>query len=356
MDSGALLSAAKYLAPIVALLSALWSMTRKVTEEGADGRKRLTFAGRILVGLTAISTAISLFSIALESIVKGNEQRVAAIKSKNAAERERLKELRAQNDKLDRLKNDALVQRRFLENNLLILGKASEQQHRDALLSLQLARESNLRSADAQNSFKEFEKLNNPLRSISIDAFLVPNLSGIDLSGFWSEVRKLDNIKCEEDEATSKNSGRQEIEIGQFLGRESGSHLREFFQNVRFVVSVRKDRDFGPIRKIYFEPREVLVECERRSLSFFYGGNYILQPEGVLEGGIKVSASDAAKWVADFSVETTDPAFSERKIGLLGRLFVDLNGVAAWVNESQSTVDMKTRIYLLNLNRPQGLQ
>lgn len=196
------LSLAKFAGPVVALVAAIWSTTQRITREGSDGAIRLTLQGRVLIGLIALSTLVSILALGFETVVARQTAATARAEKAaglaRAAEQERRAEAekaaRDQASALARLQADSAEQRRFLEQRLMIMGKFAEQQHRDGQMSMQIARESNARLADAQRMFAQFDLVNYPLSKLEAEVSMELNLEGRDLDAFWKHLAERSDL------------------------------------------------------------------------------------------------------------------------------------------------------------------
>lgn len=185
MDNSGFLTILKFAGPLVSLFAAIWGTTRKITFEDAAGSKQLTLAGRVLVGATILSTLVSVLALGFERLV--DEQRSQA-QARQVA-------LKKQREALARLETDAREKNRFLAQRFLIIDNAARQQRRDAAISRQIAREANLRLAEAERVLTEFDRVNYPLREVAVSVTLRLNFDGIDMAGFWRELESRGDLQ-----------------------------------------------------------------------------------------------------------------------------------------------------------------
>jgi hypothetical protein len=164
MTGEEILALLKFSGPVVGVASAVWSTTQKITYERADGAKRLTLQGRVMVGIIIVSGLISVLALGLELIV---HEQLAAKERQADEKREQDRQAKDQAEALANLQRDAAQQKRFLEQRFQIAAAEAEQQRRDAQISLQIAREANQRLSEAERTFAEFDRINYPLREVT---------------------------------------------------------------------------------------------------------------------------------------------------------------------------------------------
>lgn len=214
MTNEQLLTILKFSGPVVGLASGIWSTTQKITCEGTDGRKRLTLQGRVLIGITIVSTLISLLALGFETI--NAAQKAEAAKAENAAADQRVaaesarREALATAATLAQLQEAAKIQKGLIAQQSLITAKAEEQRQRDSRLSLQVAREANQRLAEAERTLAEFERINYPLRKIEITVALAINFGSRDTTPFWVELAKRSDLETEMSRYNRNHSGSEQ--------------------------------------------------------------------------------------------------------------------------------------------------
>ena len=369
MTNEAILAILKFAGPVVGLVSALWSTTQKITWEGEDGVKRLTLQGRVMVGIIIASTAISILALGFESVIRQQQAEAAADReskqaladaAKARAEQERQAQRRAeraqrsQAEALARLEADARESKRFLEQRFLILGAAAEQQRRAAQISQQVAREANRRLADAARSFAEFERINYPLRSLSVSIRVALNLEGVDLARFWERLeamRQTEGFRWFQERRGEpaqivtfdyKETGRPGLDIGQNLrfGIKRNRFGLHFFPPGGAIsaaeggaedemrpadVTVSSD---APIKFSDVAPGEIEADIGRRTIVATFVATYTPAVEGVVGTGEKLSLGDVDRLVPILSISRLKaPHRSNAPDTLLG-VTIEVNGQA----------------------------
>lgn len=322
-----MLSLLKFSGPVVGLMSALWSTTQKITYEAEGGAKKLTLQGRVLIGITVLATLISLLSIGFESLIREQqaqqaaEEKAAADRLADQKEARTLAETAARDQAaaLARLEADAAEQKRFLEQRFLIIGAAAAQQRRDAQISMQIAREANQRLSEAERTLSEFERINYPLRSVDAGVTVALDLDGLDLSAFWEEMAQMrdrtpyrthrrDYVGLEPsnslgghilDRANRMSISLEFVPFDEAFGRPSVDARDE----IRPLPSAG---DFG-LRDLIELPilrlESVEAHVPSRRVTAHYVTNKKLELEGVVEGGVKIALSEAAKLVPILTVQ-----------------------------------------------------
>jgi hypothetical protein len=334
-----ILALLKFGGPIVGLISALWSTTQKITYEAADGVKRLTLQGRVLVGIIAVSALISILALGFGTIVeKQNAQRAAAgraaderkaeARDRKAADekaRDRAQAAAAhQADVLGRLAAAANAQRQYLEQRFLIISAAAAQQRREAQISMQIGREANQRLSEAERTLAEFERINYPLRSIDARVEVSLNLDGLNLSAFWTAMaeelreRQLKQPHGDHRPVVALPRGR----IGQYHDLEYSANRMRFTltfvsPGAAFPSSATRAmagiRPFdvpadvtGPIvLTLVLESAE--ADVARQKVTAVYHLAKALEMEGVIESGEKLSVSDVNRLVPVLTFEPGPP-------------------------------------------------
>jgi hypothetical protein len=334
----AILAVLKFSGPVVGLASALWSTTQKITYETADGVKRLTLHGRVLIGITVIATLISILSLGLETIIRRQQAEQAAdqkadqdrAKAARRAERDAQIAARLQIDALRELRTDAAEQKRFLEQRFLIIGAAAEQQRRDAQISMQIAREANQRLSEAERTLAEFERINYPLRRVVVRVEVAFDFGGVDMAAFW---RKLEADKSKESDreltwrpafrggpdqiATFKYPQVAPIEPLDYATYGARVTLKFVTPGDAFPRPAgRAGDEIRPIAAATYadvpisfdlEPGDIEADLGKRTVTATFSGRFEPADEGVIGSGQKLSLSDVNRLVPILSIERRSP-------------------------------------------------
>ncbi|HET9639049.1 MAG TPA: hypothetical protein VFP12_07570 [Allosphingosinicella sp.] len=365
MTSEAILAVLKFSGPVVGLASALWSMTQKITYEAADGVKRLTLQGRVLIGITVAATLISLLSLGFETVIGRQEARRVADEKRQAADAKRQdarlaseKEARAeamaatrdqaaaardQAAALARLEADSAEQKRFLEQRFLIAAAAAEQQRRAAQISMQIARESNRRLTEAERTLAEFERINYPLRSVEAGVELALDFDGVDMADFWKRLGERTDLRSRPrtrglpDRVVtfepSDISGNDYIAYG-----TTGTQITlKFVAPDAFEAPAGKSANEirliegpvpgGGVITVRFKVRSIDADLRDRRMTAEYIAEFEPEEEGVISGE-KLSLSDVNRLVPILTItrSVTNPSGRRRPDTLL-RVSYRLNGI-----------------------------
>jgi hypothetical protein len=236
--------------PIVGLISALWSTTQKITYEAENGVKRLTRQGRVLIAIIAVSGLISLGALGLETV----------------------------------------------------LGKQRAQRE----------------AGDAEKKQAESDRLSYPLRSIAAAAEISLNFEGVDMTGFWKEIEANEGL-----ERRSKSHYRQNRIV--ILRRSDFSSAPRYRDRLDYATTGTKIRlDFespepasnrpagsgsDEIRRIEaptsmngrvsvaFKFEMIKADLDDRTITAYFGGKYVPEVPGVVDGGDKLSTPEVKKLV-----------------------------------------------------------
>jgi hypothetical protein len=331
VTSEAILAFLKFSGPVVGLVSALWSMTQKITYEAADGVKHLTLQGRVLIGIIVVSTLISVLALGLESIIREQQAQKTATQKAADAQREERKEAQAraeaaardQKAALAHILADSVERERFLKQRFLIIGAAAEQQRRATQISLQIAREANQRLSEAQRTFAEFERINYPLRSVEAQVVLALDFGGTNtarMADIWRRIEALDDISWHSerhsgtaDIATLEGDRIGAFDIVQYATR--GTLMRLVFvtpqAGFRDSAGSRGDeirpidasrRFDGPIA-FDLQIHSVRIDRRQHSMTAYFTGKFEPAVEGVIQGGEKLSLSDVNKLIPILTIE-----------------------------------------------------
>ncbi len=333
-----ILALLKFSGALVALASALWSTTQKITYEGADGARRLTLQGRVMIGIVLLSGLVSLLALGFESLLREEQ---AQLKQREAAETAahngRLAQARAQQElrrqteaattqaKLAaNFQAEALAdQQHFLEQSFQIAAAAAEQQRRDAQISMQIAREANKRLGEAERTLAEFERINYPLREIEAGVELELNLAGLGpewrLDALWTAVKERWEAL---DAGTRRRTDTIFLDRDEFWKITRVPHFRYATQGTRvalaFVIAEKTMPAPGPdgMAPVAARPqfgREsisfalefggVRADLSSRTLRASYSGTYRPPVEGVVQSGQKLSLSDVNRLVPVLTID-----------------------------------------------------
>lgn len=309
MTAEAILSFLKFGGPIVGLASAVWSTTQKITYEGADGVKRLTLQGRVLIGIIVASTLISILALGFETVI-ARQQRIEAAELRTAeVQKAARKEQQAKDDAasavqaeaLARLEAEAKQQKSFLEQSILITTSAADQQRRDAQIAQQIAREANARLGDAQQIFAQFDLVNYPLQKLEATAEIELELSGQDLTDLWAYLEGPHDL-----EANRRDRYNPAVKSIYFTPRELafGGRSRRFIDysttgtevRLRFVpTDADEEANVGEgIPSIVLRVARIEAELPERKLTVYYAGEYA-GVEGLRIAGKRVSLANFKK-------------------------------------------------------------
>lgn len=339
-----ILAILKFSGPVVGLASALWSTTQKITYEGADGGKRLTLQGRVMVGIIVLSGLVSLLSLGLETILAreaverkersdlAEEQREGRRQAVAAATRAEIA-ANAQGEALSDLRRDAAQQKRFLEQRFQIAAAAAEQQRRDAQISMQIAREANLRLSEAERTLAEFERVNYPLRKIEASFELELNLAGLGpewpLDALWAEIQRRLEAEVPPTRRHLVDTIYLEREtFGSIGGRDHFDHATNGTTG-RFSFAASEDAPSpaanGLVAEgVLFDLRlsRVRADLVSRRLRAVYSGERAQAVEGVISTGEKVSLSDVGRLVPVITIERSArfPRGADRLVSVSVRL------------------------------------
>jgi hypothetical protein len=331
-----MLALLKFAGPVVGLAAALWSTTQKITYEGADGGKKLTLQGRVMVGIILLSGLVSLLSLGFESLLREEQARNAAEKQQLAKQAELGREARDRADAaatrakvadeaqalaLAGLKRDAEQQKLFLEQRFQIAAAAAEQQRRASEISTQIAREANLRLGEAERTLAEFERVNYPLRKIEASFELDLNLSNLGpdwpVDALWAEIQRRLEAEVVPTRRHLVDTIYLEPEMfGKIAGRDNFDHATHGTRGkLRFAAgeeaaspaadAARGSRTGLDSEGVLFDLRLKRVRADLRSrrLRAVYSGEKVLAVEGVIASGEKVSLSDVNRLVPVITIE-----------------------------------------------------
>ena len=371
MTPEAILSFLKFGGPIVGLLSAIWSTTQKITYEGADGAKRLTLQGRVLIGIIVLSTLISILALGFETVIERQTASRKATEKKEADDEKRANDrmlaeekqqarddaaAREQATVLARLEADSVEQKRFLEQGLLISGKAAEQQRRDARISLQVTKEANARLGDAQRMFAQFELINYPLSKLEAGVGVSLNLEGQDLTELWKVLEERTDLpsvrkRRYEPQYRTVSFTPKDLQIGgramKFINyATTGADVR-----LNFVVPDGAGRQSGKsatdgigrsdgsggngktVISVDLGVKTIRAELPERTLTVeYYGGPF--QIEKLRYKGEKLSLADVKRFVPILSIRRGGAfTLGKRPPDTLRSVSVSLNGLQ-WFSAS----------------------
>jgi hypothetical protein len=365
-DEG-ILAVLKFAGPIVALASALWSTTQKITYEDAGGAKRLTLQGRVLLGIFTLAALVSMLALGFDTLVgqqhAQDAARIKAEENERAAQRDARVEAaaaardararseaqtRAQREAFAQLERDAAEQKRFLEQRFLIAAAAAEQQRRDAHLSMQVAREANARLGEAERTLAEFERINYPLRSVTASAELDLSFDGVEMRGLWERLAALpDDHKLPEfrgGPATRVRftpqdvSGNDVIDYGTtgtiitlvFVPPEAaegaaGGAAAVGGRDALAPLTGGTSRS-GPIA-LTLTIAQIEANLRTRAISATFSGSYRPDVEGIVSGGEKLSLSDVDRLVPILTVKRHNNPAARRPPDTIVGLSYRLNDV-----------------------------
>lgn len=377
MANEQILALLKYAAPVVALLSAIWSTTQKLTYEDSAGAKRLTLPGRIMIGFNVTAAAISLLAIGFDSLVRQQQADAAAAQKtsdrRSAAEEKRREReevaSQRQAEALARIEADAKEQNRFLEQRFLIVSNAAAQQRRDAAVSLELARQSSQRLTEAERALAEFERVNYPLRALEASAALDLNFEGVDIEPLWAELQRRDDF---ESWPAVRGGDREDGKIVTFHPAQVGlypplsyatlgTHVTLGFLPAEAAESLggstgrRSIEPLGPADRerrgilwVDLPLSKVVANTKTRTMTVYFAGAYRPETEGAAPGGEKLSLSDIGRLVPVLTIRRGEPAEADRRPpDRLQDVSYSLNGFRRFSGSLEETSIVDTTAYRL---------
>jgi hypothetical protein len=340
-----------------------------------------------MIGILITSAFISVLALGLEMMVKADKEEKAANAKKEEDKERREKGAMAAEEKrqdrrdaavrhqealLKQIQADAKEQDRFLGQRFVILDLAAKQQRRDSEMSMQIAREANIRLSEAERTLAELERVNNPLRRIDAQVSLELNLDGLDLSGFWERMtRKRDQtpyrtpqrdyVGLQQDDPVDgrirERANRMSINLDFVPSDEApGAPAVKSGAEIRPVQSERNGGgDFAlsdliqlPVLRL----ETVVAHVPSRSVIAHFVSTRTLEPEGMVKGGLKISISEALKLIPMLSVQ--QGYLEERRGGVTNRLMgasISLNGLERFRAESALGFAGKSS-FMLHMSTP----
>jgi hypothetical protein len=370
-----ILAILKFTAPVVGLVSALWSLTQKITYEAEGGVKRLTLQGRVMIGILITSAFISVLALGLEMMVKADkEEKAANAKQEEAKERREKDAMAAEEKRQDRrdaavrhqeallkqIQADAKEQDRFLGQRFVILDLAAKQQRRDADMSMQIAREANQRLSEAERTLAELERVNNPLRSIDAQVTLELNMEGLDLNTFWEEMAEVRNKTPyrtpDRDYVPLRGSGLPDAQIRERANRMSMRILLvpadaalapppgTANDEIRPLGSERNGGDFE-LRDLtgleYLHPVSINAHVPSRTIIARFVTSKTWEPAGIVKGGLKLAISETTKLMPILTVQQgwLDELRGRRVTNKIVEGSICMNGLERFRGESNLRFD-----------------
>ena len=364
MTNEAILALLKFSGPVIGLASALWSTTQKITYEAAEGAKRLTLQGRVMVAIILLSGLVSLLALGFESILREQQGQEAAARQDRLDRAEAEREARrreeaattraeiaakAQAEALADLRRDSEQQKRFLEQRFLIAAAAAEQQRRATHISTQIAREANLRLGEAQQALAEFQRINYPLREIGATIQLKLDFTGLDpewpLGALWEEI----DLRWEASGLPNHHPNSSiflEPDMFEKIGGRSNFHyaLQGTTASLAFVaakgtplprpegtrhrmVPLAGRGTLGPtLISVTLKFNGVDAYPRTRTLIASFSGAVTLAVEGRIASGEKLSLADVVRLVPVLTIRRGGDLAYRRRPDRLGRVWFDVNG------------------------------
>lgn len=178
-----ILALLKFLGLGIGTVTSVWGLTQKITEEDSSGRKRLTAAGQVSLGLACGSFTVAACALGLETVNKYLSDRNALLEAdqaRQARERdiqrgkaERAAELRAQaeRDFQTRAENHLLAARHqatLAGQRLLLLEKSEEERRRDQAFAARVDRQAEQTLQRAATTLGQIERLMQPITEIQL--------------------------------------------------------------------------------------------------------------------------------------------------------------------------------------------
>jgi hypothetical protein len=166
-----ILSALKYLSLAITGLSGIWALIAKTTVEDAQGRKRLTPAGQVSVGMILISALIGMLAYGFETLAKQDAARIAA--DKEARQEEKARQIRVEqaaafaaqeaHQKEIAAAEEARDKAAEADQRLLVLTNAARERDLQLDIAHRVSRGSAENLARAQVALTQLERLLNPI-------------------------------------------------------------------------------------------------------------------------------------------------------------------------------------------------
>lgn len=353
MDNEAILNALKFTAPVFGLIAGIWSTTQKITFEDAEGAKRLTLQGRVLIGFAVVSTLISVLALGLETIIEQSEEAAAVELARKDLDRQNVEKARAvaaaaardQKAALDRLEDEAKLQTGFRQQQSLIAATALREQRRDAALSLQVARDANQRLAEAAQTLAELDRVNNPLRTIDAEVILQLDFSGTDLAEFWTELATREDILWMRNYRLNPRNDVAVFTVGKdrILSdveyRARGPRIRvDFLKPTRECIAAKAPRidrlvalDTMPgsgcgILPIRLNLDRIEAETGTKLIKAVFSVAYKTATEGTIDSGEKVSLSDIRSLTPVLNIDQLLNTPGRQRLDRVERVYLRLNG------------------------------
>ena len=379
-----ILAILKFSAPVVGLISALWSLTQKITYEAEGGVKRLTLQGRVMIGILVTSTFISVLALGLEVVIRKQKEDLDAARQERVLEAQREKDRAAAAEKaqdrqdaaarhqqalFNQIRADSKEQSRFLEQRFVILDVAAQQQRRDAAISMRIAREANLRLSEAERAFAEFERINYPLRSIEVEVALSLDLNGLSSSDFWREMAELRDKQLNRQPHGPQNPI-VDVSFSHFPSLTSTSMIRfdlvlpgafpspdttgkDEIRLLRLPGHGIWDSKIERLIAFTLGLQSIKADVEKRQVIARFGSGKALDLEGVIESGEKLSLSDVRRLRSVLTVQAPSDVEGGRRLHELVGASISLNGVRRFEASSDLKIaDMNYFLLQMRSARP----
>ncbi len=176
MDSVIVLAVLKYAGFLISASASVWGMVTKSTYEDGDGNKRLTFAGRVSIGITLTSALVGLLSFGFEGLARRDEQAAHRAQAALEEQRQRDAEIARRQEQQSRdtaewryrqeqEERTAKIARR---QELAIIQAATEQRARDGSIARQISVGNSASLDRMELALTELGRLAQPIEPVAV--------------------------------------------------------------------------------------------------------------------------------------------------------------------------------------------